>query len=47
MGHRSVKSMGAIYYSLSDGESQALMSKFPISLDTDASKANHQDEAGE
>ena len=40
MGHHSDKSMGAIYYSLSDSESQALMTKVPFSLDTDASKAN-------
>ena len=44
MGHRSDKSMGAIYYSLSDADSQGMMSKIPVSLDTDASEFNQQPE---
>jgi integrase len=39
MGHRGNKSMGAIYYSLSDGESQAIMTRVPFSFDMNASKA--------
>jgi integrase len=38
MGHRSDKSMGAVYYSLSDAEWQAMMAKVPFSLGTDASE---------
>lgn len=41
MGHRGDKSMGAVYYSLSDGESRAMMDKVPFLLDTDASEGNH------
>lgn len=42
MGHRGDNSMGAVNYSLSDGESQAMMAKVPFSLDTDASEATDQ-----
>jgi len=33
--------MGAIYYSLSDGESQAMMAKAPFALEKDASEGTH------
>jgi integrase len=33
MGHRSDKSMGAVYYSLSDADSQTLMAKVPFSIE--------------
>jgi integrase len=47
MGHRSDKSMGAVYYSLSDTESQAMMTKVPFLFDTDASKTNAENETPE
>jgi integrase len=37
MGHRSDRSMGAIYYSLSDADSEAMMSRVPFNLDPPAS----------
>jgi site-specific recombinase XerD len=44
MGHRSDKSMGAVYYSLSDAESKAMMAKVPFSLDTKANEVNEVSE---
>jgi integrase len=41
MGHRSDKSMGAIYYSLSDAESQAMMAEVPFILGPPASGGGH------
>jgi integrase len=37
MGHRSDRSMAAIYYSISDSESQAMMANVPFSLKPPAS----------
>jgi integrase len=34
MGHRSDRSMGAIYYSISSTESQAMMADVPFRLET-------------
>jgi hypothetical protein len=37
MGHGSDRSMAAIYYSISDSESQAMMANVPFSLKPPAS----------
>ncbi len=37
MGHRSDRSMAAIYYALSDADSEAMMSRVPFSVDPPAS----------
>ena len=35
LGHRSDRSMGAVYYHLSDGESQEFMAKVPFGIEAD------------
>jgi integrase len=42
MGHQSDRSMGAVYYTLTDTDSQNFMNEVPFSLGTDASDAAHQ-----
>jgi integrase len=44
MGHRSDRSMGAAYYTLTDAESQRFMNEVPFSLGTDAGEDGHQNQ---
>ena len=44
MGHQSDRSMGAVYYTLTDAESQRFMNEVPFSLGTEASEGAHQNQ---
>jgi integrase len=43
MGHQSDRSMGAVYYTLTDAESQNFMNEIPFSLGTDAGERGQED----
>lgn len=44
MGHKSDKSMGAVYYTLTDAESQRFMNEVAFSLGTDVGEGGHQNQ---
>jgi len=41
---QSDRSMGAVYYTLTDAESQRFMNEVPFSLDTDAGEDGHENQ---